>query len=196
MELNQEVSKFRKVENGVDLLFVNRWSPRAMSGEAVSQDEMNTLFEAARWAPSAFNNQSWRFLYAMRESAHWDKFFDLMVDNNKSWAKNAGALLVVVSKKTFDYNGKPARTHTYDTGAAWGSLALQGTIMGLVVHGMQGFDYDRAAHLLNVSDEFTVEAMAAIGRRGNIEDLPEPTQKMEFPSERRPLSEIAIEGGF
>lgn len=196
MDIDNEVGKFRKAENGVDPLFVNRWSPRAMSGEAISRAELMRLFEAARWAPSAFNNQPWRFLYAMRDTPDWDTFFGLMVEANQSWAKNAGALLVVVSKKTFDHNGKPSRTHSLDTGSAWMSLALQGTLQGLVVHGMQGFDYDRATTALNVGGEYQVEAMAAIGRPGKKEDLPEATQEREFPSERKPLSEIALEGGF
>ena len=190
------ISEFRKPGHDISPIFINRWSPRAMSGEEISKEELMRLFEAARWAPSSFNNQPWRFLYAMRNTGHWEKFFTLLSVNNQSWCKNAAALIVTVSKKTFDFNGKPARTHSHDTGAAWVSLALQGSFMGLVVHGMQGFDYDRAKTELLVSDEHQVEAMIAVGRPGNKYDLPFALEQREFPSNRRKLEEIVFEGGF
>jgi hypothetical protein len=104
-------------------------------------------------------------------------------------------LLLVISKTTFD-NGKLCRTHSYDSGAAWMSLALQGSLMGLVVHGMQGFDYDRARIELGIPEEYQVEAMAAIGRPGRIEELPEHLQARETPSERRLLSLSVSQGPF
>jgi nitroreductase len=190
------MSDYRKPDHDISPIFVNRWSPRAMSGEEITREELMRLFEAARWAPSSNNNQSWRFLYALRNGPHWEKFFGLLTPGNQTWCKNAAVLIVVISKTTFDYNGKPARTHTYDTGAAWVSLALQGSFMGLVVHGMQGFSYDRAKTGLNVSDEYQVEAMAAVGRPGNKADLPPALQEREFPSNRKKLVEIVFEGGF
>ena len=87
-----------KPDHPVDRIFVDRWSPRAMSGEEISHGELLTLFEAARWAPSSMNNQPWRILYASRSSRHWQLFFDLLVDSNKVWCANAAALLVVISK--------------------------------------------------------------------------------------------------
>ena len=167
-----------------------------MSGEAIDTRELMRLFEAARWAPSAFNNQPWRFLYALKESEQWDGFFSLLVDANKLWAKNAAALIVIISKESFDYNGKPSKTHSLDTGAAWQNMALQGSLMGLVVHGMQGFDYERAKTELSVPDGFTVEAMAAIGRDGDKDDLPEELREREVPSDRKKIAEIAFEGAF
>jgi nitroreductase len=185
----------RQADHPVDRIFVDRWSPRAMSGEEISNEELLTLFEAARWSPSSMNNQPWRMLYAPRTSSYWPLFFDLLVDSNKVWCARAAALLVVISKTTFE-NGKPCRTHSYDSGAAWVSLALQGSLMGLVVHGMQGFDYDRARITLDIPEEFQVEAMAAIGRPGRIEDLPEQLQARETPNERRPLTQSVCEGTF
>ena len=190
------MSDFRKPGHDISPIFVNRWSPRAMSGEEITKEELMRLFEAARWAPSSMNNQPWRFLFAMRNTEHWEKFFNLLSPNNQTWCKNAAALIVVVSKTTFDFNGKPARTHSYDTGAAWVSLALQGSFMGLVVHGMQGFDYDRAKSELKVGDEYQVEAMAAIGRPGDRRDLPTALEQREFPSDRKKLDELVFEGGF
>lgn len=188
-------SEKRQPNHSIDRIFVDRWSPRAMSGEEVSNEELLTLFEAARWAPSSMNNQPWRVLYATRTSSHWPLFFDLLVDSNKVWCANAAALLLVISKTTFE-SGKPCRTHSYDSGAAWMSLALQGSLLGLVVHGMQGFDYDRARTVLNIPDEYQLEAMAAIGRPGRIDDLPEPLRLRETPNERRTLAQSICEGPF
>jgi nitroreductase len=185
----------RQPDHAVDRVFVDRWSPRAMSGEELTGEELLTLFEAARWAPSSMNNQPWRMLYAPRTSRHWPLFFDLLVDSNKVWCARAAVLVVVISKATFE-NGKPCRTHSYDGGAAWMSLALQGSLMGLVVHGMQGFDYDRAGIDLGIPEGFQVEAMAAVGRPGRVEELPEQLQARETPNERRPLAQSVCEGPF
>ncbi len=130
---------FRTPDHDIAPIFINRWSPRAMSGEEIGIEDLMRLFEAARWAPSSMNNQPWRFVYAVRNTPHWEQFFGLLVPGNQVWCKNAAALIVVVSKKTFDYNSKPARTHSFDSGAAWASFALQGFLLGFVVHGMQGF---------------------------------------------------------
>lgn len=189
-------SEVRKPEHEVEELFLDRWSPRAMSGEAVSEAELMSLFEAARWAPSSFNNQPWRILYARRDTEHWEKFLGLLVEANRSWAKDAAALLLFVSKETFDHNEEKYPTHSFDTGAAWENLALQATLNGLVTHGMQGFDYERARAELNIPENFRVEAMAAVGRPGDPSTLPERVRAREKPSDRKPLSEITCEGPF
>ena len=108
----------RKTEHPVNEIFPNRWSPRAMSGKELTDTELMSLFEAARWAPSAFNNQPWRFVYAKRNTPAWNILFELLGESNKIWAKDAGALIVIISKKTFDYNNKYSLTHSFDTGAA------------------------------------------------------------------------------
>ena len=190
-----KVRDFRKAEKDVDDIFINRWSPRAMSGEEIEEAELLSLFEAARWAPSSNNNQPWRFIYARRNTPFWNTFYQLLTESNQVWAKNAAALIVVISKTTFD-SGKPARTHSYDAGAAWVSLALQGSLSGLVVHGMQGFDYDKAKKELQVPDDCSVEAMIAIGKHGKKEDLPDYLQEREFPSARKSVAQIAFEGKF
>ena len=177
-------------------LFLDRWSPRALSGEAVPEEELLTLFEAARWAPSSYNNQPWRILYARRDTEHWPVFLGLLVEGNRNWAADAAALLLFVSKETFDFNGEPYPTHSFDTGAAWENLALQATLRGLVAHGMQGFDYERARTELGVPEGFRVEAMAAVGRPGDPERLPERLRAREAPSGRKPLDEITCEGPF
>ena len=186
----------RRTAHPVDPLFPDRWSPRAMSGEALTQAELLTLLEAARWAPSSMNFQPWRFLYALRDTDFWPAFLDLLVPANRAWAERAGALVLFISRTHFDGDGRPCITHSYDTGAAWQNLALQGTLSNLVVHGIQGFDYQRARRVLRVPEAYAIEAMAVIGRPGNPADLGDALRAREQPSDRRPLAQIACEGPF
>ena len=167
-----------------------------MSGEEMTRKELMTLFEAAKWAPSSANNQPWRFIYSMKNSSSWRTFFSFLDKSNQEWCINASGLVVVVSKETFDYNGKFSRTHSFDAGAAWENLALQGSLKGLVVHGMQGFDYDNAKKELGIPDGYSVEAMIAVGKPGPVESLSKKNQKREFPSGRKQLNEIVFEGKF
>lgn len=177
-------------------LIIGRWSPRAMSGEAISKKQLMSLFEAARWAPSAYNNQPWRFVYAVRGTKAFDSFFDLLVDFNKQWAKNAAVLVIVVSKNHFEFNGKLSRTHAFDSGAAWQNLALQGYAMNLAVRGMGGFSYQKARELINLPDDYTVQVMIAIGKPGKKEDLPEELQKAEEKSDRKKIEEFVMQNTF
>ena len=193
----------RKADYKVADPIINRWSSRAMSGESISQDELMSLFEAARWAPSSYNNQPWRFIYATRDSQDWQTFMDLLVPFNQLWCKNAAALVVIVSSNNFtdavpnpSVVGTPSGTHSFDTGAAWQNLALQGYLNGLVVHGMAGFDYAKAKEVLNIPNDYTVEAMAAIGKPGELRSLPENLQGGEQRSGRKPVSQLVFEGKF
>lgn len=188
-------SEARRIDYPVDPLFLDRWSPRAMSGEDIPEAELMTLFEAARWAPSSSNNQPWRILYARRSGEHWPVFFDLLAEGNRRWCHRAAALLLFISRTTFD-NGKPSITHSYDTGAAWENLALQGALKGYVVHGMQGFSYERAKEVLKIPDGFQIEAMAAVGKPGDLAELPDDLQKREVPSDRRSVADSVREGPF
>jgi nitroreductase len=194
--LSPEIQAKRRVKHAIHPVIHNRWSPRSMTGEEIPEEDLLSLFEAARWAPSSYNNQPWRFIYAKRNTPEWSRLFDLMIDFNQGWTKNAAVLVVAISKNTFDHNGKPCRTHSYDTGAAWMSLALEGSSRGYVVHGMEGFDYERARQSLEIPEGYTVEAMAAIGKRAPKEKLPDDLQKREEPSDRRPLEEIMMLGKF
>jgi len=187
-------SEKRVADHPIGRLFLDRWSPRAMSGEQIPEEELMRLFEAARWAPSSFNAQQWRALYARRETEYWPAFLGLLNEGNKVWAKNAAVLAVFIARRNFEYNNKPSITHSYDCGAAWLSFALQGFQLRYVVHGMQGFDYDRARIELNISDEFQIEAMAAIGKPGDASLLPQKLRSNESPSERRKLSASICEG--
>jgi nitroreductase len=178
----------------INPLILNRWSPRAMTGEDLDNEEIMSLFEAARWAPSSYNNQPWRFIYAKRNTEHWERMFSLLADGNKSWAKNSALLVVVISRKNFEYNEKPARTHQFDAGSAWENLALEAFSRGIVAHGMQGFDYDKARIDLVIPDDFEVMAMIAIGKKGPREGLLPELQEKEKLTDRKPLKDIIMEG--
>lgn len=186
----------RKADYPISPMIVNRWSPRAMTGEPLTDEELFPLFEAARWAPSSYNNQPWRFLYAKRDTAHWPKFFDLLIEFNQSWCKNAAVLGVIIARKLFEHNNKPAVTHALDTGAAWENLALEGTSRGLVVHGMQGFDYEKTRRDLEIPEEYAVLAMFAVGKKASKESLPPELREKELMSSRKPISEFAFEGSL
>jgi nitroreductase len=190
----QEAQKVRKSDFSVHPLILYRWSPRSMTGEAMSDQELKALFDAARWAPSSYNNQPWRFLYAKRDTPSWQLFFNLMVEGNQGWTKDAAALVVIISRKNFEHNNKPSKTHTFDTGAAWMAMALEAAWRGYVIHGMEGFDFEKAKKDLDVPDDYQVEAMAAIGKRAPTSHLTPELQKREVVSARKNIEEIAIEG--
>ena len=186
----------RKPSYPINPLILNRWSPRSMSGESLNDDEIMSLFEAARWAPSSYNNQPWRFIYAKRNSGHWNRFFNLLMEPNKVWAKNAAILVVVISRKNFEFNEKPSVTHQFDSGSAWENLALEASSRGIVAHGMQGFDYKKAGVDLRIPPNFEVMAMIAIGKKGPKEILPAELQEKEKLTNRKPLKEIIMEGFY
>lgn len=195
-ELTDEVEKNREPEYDIGSVFLNRWSPRAMTGEELDDEQYMPLFEAARWAPSSFNNQHWRFLYAANQDDEWEKFLNLLNEANHEWAKRASVLVCLVSKTTFDHNGNFARTHSFDTGSAWENLALEATRRNLVTHAMQGFDYEAAEDKLDVPEEYEVECMIAIGERADPDVLTEDLRESEVPNQRKPLDDVVMNGGF
>lgn len=190
-----KIKNERMPEHSVDQMFINRWSPRAISKEGFTEEGLMLLFEAARWAPSSSNIQPWRFLYSMNGDETWDDFFSLLVEFNQMWAKSAGALVVVLSKKSDD-EGNPNALHSFDTGSAWMSLALQARMKNFIAHGMVGFDYNKARKILNVPEDYDIEAMLAVGTQGDVEDLHERMQKSEKPNERKKVKEFAFMGRF
>lgn len=184
----------RQANYPIHPLILHRWSPRAMTGEAMSDEELMPLFEAARWAPSSYNEQPCTILYAKRKTPEWDLFYSFLVPFNQAWCKNAACLCVFVSRNSFAKSGEYSPTHSYDTGAAWMALALEGSARELVVHGMSGFDFALAKEKLGVGDDHTVEAMCAIGKPAAKETLPPEIAEREAPSERKPLSKVATSG--
>jgi nitroreductase len=136
------------------------------------------------------------YLCKKKNTEIWNKLFDLLYEGNKVWAKNAAVLVVVISRKNFEYNEKPSITHQFDAGAAWENLALEAYDLGIATHGMEGFDYQRAKTDLGIPESYDVMAMIAIGKRGPKENLPPKLQEVEFPNDRKPLTEIVMEGYF
>ncbi len=193
----------RNPDHPIDPLFLARWSPRALVPEPMSEADLLTLLEAARWAPSAFNLQPWRFLYACRDDPHWRGFLDLLVPSNADWAQHASAIIFVLSDTLMpgddrDHGGAPSlsHSHSFDTGAAWAQLALQAIRLGYHTRAMAGVDFDRARTVLNVPDRFRIEIAIAVGRRGDPAGLPDALQAQERFSQRRPVHEIAFAGHF
>ena len=189
-------SAHRQAAQPIAQLFIDRWSPRAMSGATLSEAELMALFEAARWAPSSGNFQPWRFLYARRDTDFWPAFLELVKPSNQVWAARAGALVLIISRTHYDGDGRACVTHSFDSGAAWQNLALQASLNGLVAHGIEGFDYERARRVLRVPAAYAVEAMVVLGHPGNISELSESLQKREKPNIRRPIEQTACEGPF
>jgi len=190
----------REPDHPVAPLFLERWSPRAFDESEMPEADLLTMFEAARWAPSAFNSQPWRFLYARRSEADWERFLGLLIPWNRSWAKSASALVYIISDRlpSTDKEGEPAtsHTHSYDSGAAWACFALQASLMGYQAHGMSGVDFDRAQSELGVPERYRIEAAAVVGRIGDPATLPEKLRARETPNGRRPVSEFAFPGNF
>ena len=180
--------------------FINRWSPRAFADASLPEETLLSFFEAARWAPSAYNSQPWRFLYARRDTPNWERFLGLLNEFNRGWAQHASALVVIISKTTFTPPGKteeaPALWHEFDTGSAWAHLALQASISGWHTHGMAGFDKELARTELKVPEGYEIHAAVVIGKLGDKSSLPEYLQGREAPSPRQPVSAIAAEGDF
>lgn len=190
----------RQADHPIDPLFLERWSPRAFDQSEMPEADLLTMFEAARWAPSAFNSQPWRFLYALRGGPDWDRFLDLLIPWNRSWAHSASAMIYFLSDSMpmTHRTGEPApsHSHSFDAGAAWACLALQATRLGYQAHGMSGVDFDRARTELRVPERYRLEAAAVVGRIGDPSILPEKLQAREVPSDRRPLGDFAFRGRF
>ncbi|KQV20275.1 nitroreductase [Rhizobium sp. Root1203] len=191
-------SNSRESQFSIDPIFLDRWSPRAFTGEVISESDLLTILDAAHWAPSASNQQPWRFIYALQGAADWDKFVGLLVESNQEWAKNASALIFVVSR---DFNGdfsegRKSYTHSFDAGAAWGHLAMQAKLSGFYAHGMGGIKHDQIRETFAIPEGYRVEAGVAVGRLADKSVLPERYREREFPSQRKPLSDVAFKGKF
>jgi len=188
------VPNHRIPDAAVNPMFLDRWSPRAFDPAPISEEDIATLFEAARWAPSCFNEQPWLFVYGT-DPEERDLFLQILTEKNRLWARNASVLAILFARRNFSRGGKPNRWSGHDCGAAWVSLAFQARMLRLYAHGMAGFSREKAYVLLGVPEE-EYEAMAAIavGAYGDREALPEEIKEMEQPNTRKPLAEVAIKG--
>ncbi len=183
----------RTSEYDIDPIVLNRWSPRAFSDQALSEEQVLKLIEAARWSPSASNLQPWRFFYALKGTPEFETFKDGLIAFNHEWAQHAAALIYVASVTTID-GERPIATHAFDAGAAWMSLALQAARDGLVAHAMGGIHHDVLKESLALPDTFVLHCGIAVGYQGDPENLSEKLQARETPSGRHPLSAIAFKG--
>lgn len=179
-------------------LLARRWSARAVDPErAVEPGKIDILLEAARWAPSCFNDQPWSYLvFESSEPESLEQARSCLVEGN-AWAKKAPLLLLSVARESFAHNGKPNRHGQHDTGMASENLVLQATELGLISHQMAGFDADKARRLFGIPEGHTLMAMIALGYPGKIEALPEPLQERERASRvRKPAEEWAFSGAW
>lgn len=190
----------RTADHPINELFLKRWSPRAFDGSEMPEADLKTILEAARWAPSAFNTQPWRFVYALRGEQAYETLYGLLDDFNGSWAAGASALVFVVSDLLVDGVSEdgpvPALFHAFDAGGAWAQAALQATLLGYHTHAMAGLRRDKAHAVLDLPERFKVHVAFAIGRRGDAGQLTPDLQAQERPSGRKSLTEIAFRGVF
>lgn len=173
-----------------------RWSPRAFSDRAVTKDDLLPLLDAARWAASCYGEEPWRFLIATKANpAEYETMLGCLVEANRSWAKSAPVLMLTVARKNFSHNETPNYYALHDTGLALGILMVQATSMGLYVHGMGGFDKEKAHAVYSIPEDYDLGAAVAIGYLGDPDALPEKTRKMELaPRKRKPMNEIVFAG--
>lgn len=173
-----------------------RRSPVAFSEKPVEPEKIRALFEAARWAPSSFNEQPWRFIYAVRENhIEFNRLLDCLVEGNRIWARNAPMLVLSIARRNFTYNNKPNKHAFHDVGLAVGNLLTQATATGLMVHQMGGFSVEKAKKDLSIPGSYEPVAMIAIGYHGNVDDLPEDLRSRELqPRVRKELEEIVFPG--
>jgi nitroreductase len=190
----------RTPDHPIDPIFLERWSPRAFDASHMPLSDLMIMLEAARWAPSAFNIQPWRFIFARRDDTYWPEYLALLDPFNASWAKHASALVFLASDTLMpageDGVRKPSGCHSFDAGAAWAHLALQATALGYHTHAMAGVFFERAAATLSLPTHFQVQIAIAIGSRGNAAQLPQGLIEREQPSPRRPLTETVFAGRF
>jgi nitroreductase len=169
-------------------LIQTRWSPRAFdSGRLVSHDDLLALLEAARWAPSCFNDQPWRFIVCDKASDEtgWQNAFATLAEKNRRWAKNAPVLILSVAMENFNHNGQPNRWAMYDTGAASVSLCMQATAMGMCVHQMGGFDAEKAREVFNLPGDCRPMAMMAVGYQAEVDVLDDDFKEAELATRSR-----------
>jgi nitroreductase len=164
-----------------------------MSGEPVSRDALLTLLEAARWAPSGGNGQPWRFAWALAGTPAFAPLLATLDPGNREWAHRAGALVLLATRTVRD-DGRPITSAAFDAGAAWMAFALQGTLSGLHVHAMGGFDREAARAVAALPAGVEPQVVIAVGHPGRVEDLPERQRARERPSDRLPVEAIAAEG--
>lgn len=170
-----------------------RWSPRAFDSRKVSRDKIKALLEAARYAPSCFNEQPWRFIIADEEGS-LQKMQGILAPSNQVWANKAPVLILVVSKKTFTLNGKDNYWHMFDAGTAWGYFSLEAQRHGLITHAMGGFNREKAREEFHIPEDYSIIAVIAVGYYGQKDGLSQDLQSREHPEDRMEIVNILLNG--
>jgi len=179
-------------------VLARRWSPRAFATRPVESEKLGALFEAARWAASAYNEQPWRFLVARREEAQaFAAVLSCLVEGNRAWAKAAPVLALATVKRTYTHNQRTNTHAWHDLGLATAQLIVQAESLGLGVHLMAGILPDKARETFSIPDDFDVVTGIAIGYRGDPAALPVPLEERERAvRERRPLEQMVFGGAW
>jgi len=183
-------------EHPVEEILRRRWSPRAFADRKVEANKLRSLFEAARWAPSSFNEQPWSFIVATKDQPEeYAQLLSCLVEKNQQWARLAPVLMVSVAKLKFEKTGKPNRHAFHDVGLAMGSMLIEATALGLFVHQMAGFSAEKVREKYGVPPDFEPVAAIAIGYPADPEVLPESFREQEIgPRRRKPISSFVFEG--
>ena len=174
----------------------NRWSPRAFANESITDDELNSLFEAARWAPSSMNEQPWSFIYARKGEKAFETISDGLFEGN-SWAKEAPVLIVALTRTTFTRNEKPNVSALYDLGQAVANLSIQATYLGLSLHQMGGIDRSHLESAFGLTESYEIATVIALGKRGNPDQLPDSLKERELSTRKRnQVNDFTFHGHF
>ncbi|MDP8567209.1 nitroreductase family protein [Methylophilus aquaticus] len=185
-------------EQPIHELLANRWSGRAYdASKSVSSTQVISLLEAARWAPSCFGDQPWRYVVCNKAEnmQAWQAAFDCLVAANQSWAVNAPVLLLICTDTLFSHNQKANKWGPYDTGAATENLCLQATALGLMAHQMGGFDADKARVAFKVPERYQILPMVAVGYQAPVDTLTDELKEREVaPRSRKTLGELFFNG--
>jgi len=178
----------------VQELIRRRWSPRAFSDELPSWEDIGAMLEAARWAPSCFNGQPWRFVIARRDQKDfYDKVLGCLREKNQLWAHQAPVIGILVIRRDFEYNGKPNRWANFDGGLAMAQFIIQAEALGYSVHVMAGVLRDKATEVFGIPENFEPHVAFVVGKKGDPDTLPEEFREQEkAPRERKALEEIAF----
>ncbi len=176
----------------------DRWSPRAFdAAKKIENNTVMSLLEAARWAPSAFNEQPWRFMVGHRGDKTFDKILSTLIEWNRQWAAAASVLVLNMGKKTFAKNGKQNVTFKYDVGQAVAFMLIEAMHQGIISHEMSGFDNAEASRLFAIPDDFQPISVTAFGYFGNTDGLPEDMRKVEVSNRsRKNIDAIAFRNIF
>jgi len=177
-------------------LIASRWSPYSFASRSISDGDLRSLFEAARWAPSSFNEQPWSYIVAKKEDTdEFERLLSCLVDVNQGWAKAASALALGISRLNFARNNKPNRAAIHDLGLATGNLVLEATARGLAVHQMIGILPDKVRELYSIPEGYEPLTAVAIGYAGDPADLPEELRARDGARRpRKPLKEFVFSG--